>query len=736
MREAASIVFGAAFTGVISVALGRLCLARLRVSLSGLEQFFFSFAIGAPILSLFVFLLTACHLAYAVVFAALGAIILLASVGARLTDTNVRSAPPAAWWVWTLFWCVYTTFAVVYLLSALLPEVSPDGTAYHIPLIARYLREHHFPVITNDMYASLSEGAEMLFLFAFAFGRHSAAAMTHCLFLLALPLGIISFGSRAGRPLAGMAGALLFFLSPIVGRDGTAAYNDVSLACTTFAVFYLLWVWRSERDDRWLLAIGALAGFCYAIKYTGGIATLYALGVVIWECSRQRRSFARPAVLLIPGMILFIAPWMIKNAIVVQNPIAPFGNRLFPNPYVRASAEDDYRRAMRNVNGVSARDIPAEITLHGGRLGGIIGPAFLLAPLVLLSVGDPVGRRMLLAGVIMGLPFLANIGTRFLIPALPFFSFNIALVLTRWRWLCWAAVVVHAILSWPSVEQRYADVAAWNLEVPSPITAFRFYPEAEYVNSWLSDFRIGQLIDQNVAASEDVFALSTIQRSYVNRNVVIGENSAFGDKMARVLLSPVSVEMQPNLRYEIRFSSSACRAIRVIQTGRSQEESWRISEVNVYHGASELPRTNIRAISANSNPWDIGLAFDNNPATHWTSDERIAPGMTITVRFSQPQLLDNIVLLCPSGQQASSMRAELLRPDGVWTPVAQGLTHGHAAVPPWLRRASMDFFRANALRWILLKDSDPGARDLFRRQELWGVRLVAADKSYKLYRLE
>jgi hypothetical protein len=39
------------------------------------------------------------------------------------------------------------------------------------------------------MYAQLSQGIELLFLMAFSFGRHSAAALVHYAFLLALTWG-------------------------------------------------------------------------------------------------------------------------------------------------------------------------------------------------------------------------------------------------------------------------------------------------------------------------------------------------------------------------------------------------------------------------------------------------------------------------------------------------------------------------------------------------------------------
>ena len=40
-------------------------------------------------------------------------------------------------------------------------------------------RNHGFAWDYHSMYSYLSQGTEMLFLMAFAFGRHSAAALVH-----------------------------------------------------------------------------------------------------------------------------------------------------------------------------------------------------------------------------------------------------------------------------------------------------------------------------------------------------------------------------------------------------------------------------------------------------------------------------------------------------------------------------------------------------------------------------
>ena len=109
----------------------------------------------------------------------------------------------------------------------------------------------------------------MLFLFAFAFGRHSAAALVHFAFLLALIGGIFCYSPRFGFPEAGMCAALLIYLSPVFGFDGTAAYNDVAAGCVVFYLFYLLEIWDERREPALLAAAGLLAGFAYRHQVHG-----------------------------------------------------------------------------------------------------------------------------------------------------------------------------------------------------------------------------------------------------------------------------------------------------------------------------------------------------------------------------------------------------------------------------------------------------------------------------------
>ena len=95
----------------------------------------------------------------------------------------------------------------------------------------------------------LAQGFEMLFVPAFAFGRHSAARLVHCAFLLATVPLILRIGRRLELPEGVvLAAAVLYFCAPMTGITGTSAYTDAGGVFFTLATFYVLLVWRDTRD--------------------------------------------------------------------------------------------------------------------------------------------------------------------------------------------------------------------------------------------------------------------------------------------------------------------------------------------------------------------------------------------------------------------------------------------------------------------------------------------------------
>jgi hypothetical protein len=294
------------------------------------------------------------------------------------------------------------------------PEMSADAIYYHLAEVAHYNRAHGFSGTRPGFYSTLPQGLEMLFLFAFSVGRHSAAALVHLALLYALTFAMLCYGRRQGMPLAGLSGSLLMFAAPVFGVTSVIAYVDTGLACVVFAAFYLLRIWADTSDRRVLALAGFTAGFAFAVKYTGGLALL--LG------ARHDRVPAERAAPQGPGMLrgVLIVCCDSYDSVAGEerghrgNPVAPFFNTVFPNPYITVELENEWRQGQSHMNGLTLREMPLELTIKGYRAQGLFGWVFLLAPVALLTLKKTEGRYLLFASVLLAVAILGNKGARFL----------------------------------------------------------------------------------------------------------------------------------------------------------------------------------------------------------------------------------------------------------------------------------------------------------------------------------
>jgi len=605
MPATVSILLAAAFTAGACVAAGKLLLRALGLRFTRAETYLFAFLTGAACWSALVFSLAAAHLARRNVFLAAGALVLLAALRwGRVPALPPDPSRPRLPLVWkACFGVIFGAFTVLYFFNALAPEISPDGSTYHLGLVARYLRERGLARVTTSLYASLSQGMEMLFLFAFALGRHSAAALVHFAFLLALPGLLWSYAQRIGQPRAGAVGALLVYLSPLVGADGISAYNDVAVACAVFAVFYLLELWDSDPRPGLLAAAGLLAGFACALKYTAVLAVPYALGRAGWKLWREKRPLARPLAVLSACALLMIAPWAVKNWIWLGNPASPFMNRWFPNPYIHVSFEQEYAQHMRHYLGLSSPwAIPWEAAVRGEVLHGFLGPVFLLAPLGLLALRRAEGRRVLLAGAVFALTYPMNVGARFLIPSLPFVS--LAMGLAAGRWLGPALVLAHGALSWPPVPGYYCQPFAWRLRDIPVRAALRRIPEERFLSERQPRFTLAQAIERHVPPCGRVFMFGQTPNAYTSRELVVSFESAFGEVLWDILSAPLRLDEHPLLERRFAFAARPVRKLRVVQSAAGPGE-WHVSELRLWRSGRELERRPSWRLRAHPNPWDV-----------------------------------------------------------------------------------------------------------------------------------
>ena len=394
---------------------------------------------------------------------------------------------------------IFGAFFIYYFVNAFAPEISPDGSGYHLGNVVRIWRNHGFDWNYHSMYSYFSQGLEMLFVVAFSFGHHSAAALVHFAFLCTLPLLMVCWGRRFGFPRVALFAALLVYASPVVAKDGTSAYNDLAVATLIYAVFYLLQVWDEEQSTNLLYLIGLLSGAAYASKYTAFLTLPFALGWVLWRGDRGK-FFQVARILAGPAGLIGGAVGAAELVLAGQSDRALLGNAWFPNPFYHAGMERIYAESLAHYTDLKHDwQIPLQLTLRGGFVGGMFGPVFLLAPLALLALRLEYGRRLLATALVFAAPAYLNTGSRFLIPCASVSGHGDGYGTRATAGRApgpWA--MFQALVCWPPVLSTYGDMWNWRISQFPLSVALRRTPVEPYLLRELGDLALKGPIEASV----------------------------------------------------------------------------------------------------------------------------------------------------------------------------------------------------------------------------------------------
>jgi hypothetical protein len=717
-------------------------LARLKAPLLRVEKFPLAFVLGAACLHLALFVIFALKIAYKPVLLGLAICVILAAAqrrnrlpgGSAKTQFSLNQDRYAIGYA-----ILFAIFTGLYFVNAWAPEFSPDGSGYHLELVARYLRERGFVQITTNIYAGLGQGAEMLYSLAFAFGQHSAAALVHLSFAVALALGMLAYGVRIGKWWVGAGAALLVYLSPVVGRDASTAYIDVVPAAIAFSAFYWLELWEETGNDRLLIVIGLLSGYAYATKYTAVTILPFALAwvaIVTWKTRTSRAALSKSLLTIGAWAAVMMLPWMLKDWIYLRDPIAPFGAGIFRNPYIHAGMVQEWAESLRRYDMPNKWKLPMEMTLSGGYIKGIIGPVFLLAPLGLLALRFRAGR-LLLAGAMMFIPYFGNIGARFLIPCLPFFAMAMTLAIGSWPRAVSALVLLHAIASWPPILDTYAP-NSWRITDFPLSAALRREPADQYLRRVLQDYALAKAIDQYVPPGERILSLSSLPEAYTSHEILVAFQGAFNQDLTDSVNIGWLDVYRPKVAMVFQFPERTLRRIRVVETARLKPyRQWSVHELRYLRRGVELPRSSAWRLRAWPNQWEVQFAFDNSPVTRWRTWETAVPGMFIETDFGTQETVSEVrVETSEDDKYDVKLQVEgQIEPNGPWVKIASEPVERPIPVPYWLRRAATAELHAKGVNYLLVRDSNFGASDIGEEPADWGLQVVAHPGNAILYRI-
>lgn len=637
---------GAALTILSAWSLGRWLLRRFDLTAA------LQFATGAALLSVAVFGLLLAHMAKPWAMLMLGGLCLAPLALYRPKLSSFRW-PPA----WT--WILAAAYGALYLANALSPEIQSDALNYHLSIPVSAARTGSFPDRIS-FYEVMPQGLETLFAMAYSVGGDSAAKLVHFSFLAwTVPL-LVETALTLGLPAwIGWAGGLFYAITPVAGISGTCAYNDAAITFFTLAVFQLLMLWWRRGDDRLLWPVGICSGFCYAIKFPGALIAPLALTAVLVK--RRNRAAARIAL----GAVLIAAPWVARAAVLTGNPFAPLLNGLFPNPYFHIDSEQKLSRYLRGYGEVDPATIPLELTMYGDLLQGLLGPAWLALPVGLLALRRREGRLLALAGVLAGLPWLLNSGTRFLMPALPFFA--LAMMLSLPRVLSLALLTAHAITSWSAIIPMYAPPETWALRPQIPWRVALGLADRQAFRLEMSvEHNLAQMLEQHTTPRDRILDLVNAPSAITPRRIVNAWQSATGDRLVQALETGMTPDRGLFVEWRSQFPERRLRAIRITLAG-GQSQSAAFQEIELRHDGQPLTPNILWSMRASPNIWDTPLAVDRNLTSAWSTWEPVQPGMFYEIDLSAPRPLTEVRIV--GHRSAAGLRLELSGLEQEWRPL-------------------------------------------------------------------
>ena len=734
--ELLPIFFGAFLTLFTAWSLGKILLRTYHVRLCRLEEDLFAFLTGSACLSLVVFVLSSLHLAARGAFA----ILCVAAAGLLYWRNGLKPARerlprmPRAWLF--LFVAPFAAYTFLYFFNALAPQTNVGPTAYHLGNVMRWWADAGFDRNTGSAFRNLPQGLDMLFLFAFSFGKHSAAVLVNFAFLLALPWLMLCYGRRFGMVRPVVLGAMLVYLSPAAGILGTTASNEAAMTSVLFGLFYMLELWDASGDNRWLVPAGLLAGFGYAINYVAALGVLGSIAFVGWRVLRQRKPAGRALVILLSTAAISIAPWLLKNWLWAGDPFSPFFNSWFPNSNIHVWSEKSYATYLGLYSTIgSPRELSLLWSVRGTSIQGIFGPWLLLTPLAVLAVRWKHGRRLLLAGALFGLLALTDKAFAFVLPFAVFAAPALGLAVQNSPGVLPLLLLLHSLASWPGAVQRYADPHAWRITKIPIMEALRSVPEDAQLRSAVDGYAVARTIEQVTPERARILTLCPVPQAYTTRLLFDQSESAVGELAYQSIMAVPESVVHPLLEMRFRFSPQPLRALRIVPTARTNDV-WSVTEMRVYLAGVEISRRPAWRVSARPNSAEAPLAFDNSEVTAWSTWQATEPGMFLEEDFDSAIPVDQAVVLGARGRGGTMLRIDGLGNDGQWRMLAADPGMSLHLAPEGLRRVAVEELRSLGFEYVVARNDEAPGQDMLRYASYWGMTCFKETGNVCIFRLD
>lgn len=429
------------------------CLRRLgpRLALSRAEGALLELGLGFLALSMAVLVLAAAHLLHRAAFLVLLAVPVLIEA-ARLVSRRRRLV--GAWRIRHPgrvlgAAAVASLLLATGFLSAFSPELGFDAWTYHLALPERYLFENGVSVTPFSVASVYPANMEMLYLLALGVGNEAVAKLLNFEFAV-LVLAVVALAGRRVSPRVGWLAPLVLLADPLFLDELGWAYSDLMAAFYAGLAFVAMVAWGEAPRRSHLVYCGVLVGAVLGTRYAGAVVLFAVWGGLLIDGRHTWGARTRACVWVGAVAFLVVLPWLVRNFVLVGDPVSPMFQGLFYPPqgeyfapvsvaqHVKLSREfvGHGRGLLQFLAGpwnVTMETTPGVLTESFGFLIGPFHFVALVGALLLRDVRrDPRARQLLgVAAVYYVVWFLTFQESRYLLPLFPVTAFLGGMVFAR-----------------------------------------------------------------------------------------------------------------------------------------------------------------------------------------------------------------------------------------------------------------------------------------------------------------
>ncbi|MCX7765782.1 MAG: glycosyltransferase family 39 protein [Candidatus Sumerlaeia bacterium] len=282
-------------------------------------------------------------------------------------------------------------------ISALAPPNNWDELVYHLTNPKKYLSAGGFVYMPFLLYENMPHYLNLLYGWLMSYGTESAPRLFHFSLGIATAIVIWQICIRYFDKLTAGLSVAIFLTTPLITAEMSVAMVDVGLAFFFLLGLMALFFWDDStgREQKWLWVAGIFAGIQAGCKYQGVYGLIALLGCLIFiQLKRFSLGATIKAILyfLTPAFLLLL-PWLIKNVIMVRNPVYPNLYSIFGGRDWTAEHTQQMRIWLGSMGmGKSVLDffllfwrLPIKGWYYYSRFAGIITPFYFL-PLPLLLI--------------------------------------------------------------------------------------------------------------------------------------------------------------------------------------------------------------------------------------------------------------------------------------------------------------------------------------------------------------